>query len=108
MYENKKTRELSVAFVIDRHCHDRCLEPIIHVIKFDMTADSADVIICGLIAVAVYMFLASLFEQKKVRFIHETGVAIIIGFLVGLFVYFLFNTYFQRLVKNTCNLGQLQ
>jgi uncharacterized membrane protein YccC len=54
-----------------------------------MAADSADVIICGLLGVALYMFLASLFEQKKVRFIHETGVAIIVGFLVGLVVYFL-------------------
>lgn len=63
-----------------------------------MTVDSADVIICGLSAVAVYMFLASLFEHKKVKFIHETAVAIIIGFLVGLFIFFLFNSYFQRVV----------
>ena len=64
-----------------------------------MTAGSADVIICGLGAVTLYMFLASLFEHKRVRFIHETAVAIIIGFVVGLFVFFLFNSYFQRLVR---------
>lgn len=65
-----------------------------------MTVDSGDVIICGLSAVALYMFLASLFEHKKVKFIHESAVAILIGFIVGLFVFFLFNSYFLRLVRD--------
>lgn len=56
-----------------------------------MLADIGDVLVCGMVSVLVYMFLASLFEHKKVKFIHETGFAIIIGFIVGLFFYFLFN-----------------
>jgi len=59
-----------------------------------MVVDSADVIICGLTAVVLYMFLASLFEHKKVKFIHESAVAILIGFLIGLFLFFLFTSYF--------------
>lgn len=35
-----------------------------------MAFDNADVLICGLSAVAMYMFLASLFEHKKVKFMH--------------------------------------
>ena len=42
--------------------------------------------------------LSALLEHNKLRFVHQTGVAIVLGFLMGLVIYFAFNDLYKRMV----------
>ena len=56
---------------------------------------NGDIILGGLAAVTCYIYLSAWLEHRKLRFIHQTGVAI----FMGLIIYFLFNDYFVRMVR---------
>jgi|JI6StandDraft_1071083.scaffolds.fasta_scaffold06556_10 hypothetical protein len=60
---------------------------------------NGDIILGGLAAVTCYIYLSAWLEHRKLRFIHQTGVAIFMGFIMGLIIYFLFNDYFVRMVR---------
>lgn len=60
---------------------------------------NGDIILGALAAVSLYIYVAALFEHRKSKFVHETGVAILIGFLMGLFAYFFFAEFFLKMVS---------
>lgn len=60
---------------------------------------NGDIILAALVAVTLYIYLAALFEHRKSSFVHETGVAIVIGFIMGLFGYFLLRDFFLKMVR---------